>query len=426
MVIERYKDQDMERIWDNKCYKYAMWREVESAIIQAQVELGNFPNKTVLELQHVSIDNKFVERVEELEQETRHDMIAFIKALEEHMQDSSYLHRGLTSSDVKDTANMVRIQESLGFLRAWMIHLQEQLGAYATRWADVYTLGRTHGMPAEPTTWGLRLHQWRMELKRHIKRLQDVRQRAGVGMFSGTVGTYTGLSLHAEKRACEILGLRPAEGTSQIISRDIHAEMIMVLAGLASSIEKWATEIRNLQRAEIGEVQEQFTKNQQGSSAMPHKKNPMKCERLCGLARLVRANVVPALENVATWHDRDLTQSSTERVIIPDSFHLVSYMLKQFINVLDHLKVNEERMFENLDKAGHVYSSRLLIYLMEQGLDRSEAYEIVQEATQGRGSMEGRIKSACGLRGIAIDFEEVCTIKGMLSAIQEVMRKEGS
>jgi adenylosuccinate lyase len=367
----------MENVWSEE-RKYEIWLEIEIAILKARAELGEIPARAAEKVeQEAELDLK---RIKEIEAETRHDMIAFIEGISENLGDESrFIHEGVTSSDIKDTARAMQMQEAAELILEDLESLKETLAEKALAAKDTIMVGRTHGVHAEPITWGLKLLNWYQEIERQITRFQQLREVVAVGQISGAVGTFATIEPEVEKKVCQILGLKNAEVSSQILQRDRHADFIERIALTAASIEKFATEIRNLQRTDILEVEEGFRKGQKGSSAMPHKKNPIVCERLSGLARVIRGNVVPALENVTLWHERDLTHSSVERVILPDSSILLDYMLVKFKAVMEELVVNEDNMQLNLEKTlGLTFSQRLMLALVEKGLRREEAYELAQ------------------------------------------------
>jgi adenylosuccinate lyase len=367
----------MENVWSEE-RKYEIWLEIEIAILKARAELGEIPDSAAEKVeQEAKVDLK---RIKEIEAETRHDMIAFIEGISENLGDESrFIHEGVTSSDIKDTARAMQMQEAAELILEDLESLKETLAEKALAAKDTIMVGRTHGVHAEPITWGLKVLNWYQEIERQITRFQQLREVVAVGQISGAVGTFATIEPEVEKKVCRILGLKNAKVSSQILQRDRHADFIERIALTAASIEKFATEIRNLQRTDILEVEEGFRKGQKGSSAMPHKKNPIVCERLSGLARVIRGNVVPALENVTLWHERDLTHSSVERVILPDSSILLDYMLVKFKAVMEELVVNEDNMQLNLEKTlGLTFSQRLMLALVEKGLRREEAYELAQ------------------------------------------------
>jgi adenylosuccinate lyase len=319
-------------------------------------------------------------RIDAIEARVRHDVIAFLTNLEEALgADSRYVHVGLTSSDVVDTALALQLQQASDLLLAGLQRLREVLGELALKHKDTLAVGRTHGVHAEPTTFGLKAAVWYAEAGRNLERLRRAKETVRVGKISGAVGTFAHVEPDVEAEVCRGLGLEPAPVSTQVVQRDRHAEYTATLAILAASLEKIALEIRTLQRTEILEAEEPFAEGQKGSSAMPHKRNPVSSEQVCGLARLVRANTLAALENVALWGERDISHSSVERVILPDSTILVDYMLHQMIGILEGLQVHPERLRENFERShGLIYSQRVLLRLAEKGLPRQRAYEIVQ------------------------------------------------
>lgn len=376
-MLSRYSRAEMENVWSEE-RKYEIWLEIEIAILKARAELGEIPVSAAEKVeQEAKIDLK---RIKEIEAKTRHDMIAFIEGISENLgQESRFIHEGVTSSDIKDTARAMQMQQACQLILEDLENLKQTLGQKALAAKDTIMVGRTHGVHAEPITWGLKVLNWYQEIERQITRFKQLEKVVAVGQISGAVGTFATIDPEVEKKVCEILGLKNSKVSSQILQRDRHADFIERIALAAASIEKFATEIRNLQRTDILEVEEGFRKGQKGSSAMPHKKNPIVCERLSGLARVIRGNVVPALENITLWHERDLTHSSVERVILPDSSILIDYMLVKFKEVMEELVVNEDNMKLNLEKTlGLIFSQRLMLALVEKGLRREEAYELAQ------------------------------------------------
>lgn len=376
-MLSRYSRAEMENVWSEE-RKYEIWLEIEIAILKARAELGEIPVSAAEKVeQEAKVDLK---RIKEIEAKTRHDMIAFIEGISENLgQESRFIHEGVTSSDIKDTARAMQMQQACQLILEDLEKLKQTLGQKALAAKDTIMVGRTHGVHAEPITWGLKVLNWYQEIERQITRFKQLEKVIAVGQISGAVGTFATIDPEVEKKVCEILGLKNSKVSSQILQRDRHADFIERIALAAASIEKFATEIRNLQRTDILEVEEGFRKGQKGSSAMPHKKNPIVCERLSGLARVIRGNVVPALENITLWHERDLTHSSVERVILPDSSILIDYMLVKFKEVMEELVVNEDNMKLNLEKTlGLTFSQRLMLALVEKGLRREAAYELAQ------------------------------------------------
>jgi len=367
----------MEEIWSEE-NKYKKWLEIEIAVCKAKAELGEIPKKVAKKIENNSkLD---LERIKEIEKTTRHDMLAFIESINEKLgNESKYVHQGLTSSDIKDTARALQMKESVELILKDLNEMKKVLKEKAILHKKTIMIGRTHGVHAEPVTWGLKMALWYEEIKRHIKRMENILDLVSVGQVSGAVGTYTSVSPKIEEEVCKKLGLKPAPISNQIMQRDRQSDFLNHLALIAASLEKFATEIRNLQRTDILEVEEGFRKGQKGSSAMPHKKNPIVCERITGLARVVRGNVVPGLENISLWHERDLTHSSVERVILPDSSILVDYALQKFKEVLEELKINKDNMRKNMDRThGLIFSQRVMLALVDKGLEREDAYEMAQ------------------------------------------------
>jgi adenylosuccinate lyase len=377
-VIARYSRPAMATIWSEEA-KLARWLEVELAALEAWGQLGVVPDDAVATIRERAAPPS-EERVAELERETNHDVAAFVDAVTETLgPDGRWLHYGLTSSDVVDTALALAVQQAGAVVLEGIDRAFHTVVARAEEHRATLTIGRTHGVHAEPTTFGLKLAGWAFTLDRDRARMQRALEGMRVGKLSGVVGTYSATDPEVERIACERLGLEPAPSSTQILQRDRHAELLAAMAILASSLERFATEIRHLARTEVREVEEPFGRGQKGSSAMPHKRNPIIAERLCGLARVVRANALVGLENVALWHERDISHSSAERVVLPDSFLAVDYMLDRFAWLVDGLLVRVERMRENIDATrGLVFSQRLLLALVEAGLPRDDAYRLVQ------------------------------------------------
>ena len=368
----------MAGVWSDES-RLARWLEVELAALDAWGELGAVPPEAVAQIR-ASAKPPSTDRLAELELQTQHDLAAFVDGVAESLGPAGrWLHYGLTSSDVVDTALALQVREAGELLLEGIERALEAVVARALEHKDDVCIGRTHGVHAEPTSFGLKLAGWAFELDRGRERLRRALEGMRVGKLSGAVGSYAATDPELERLACERLGLEPAPISTQILQRDRHAELLAALALVAASLEKFATEIRHLARTEVGEVTEPFGKGQKGSSAMPHKRNPVVAERICGLARVVRANAIVGLENVALWHERDISHSSAERVVIPDSFLALDYMLDRFAWLVEGLVVRPERMRRNLD-AGHglFFSQRLLLALVESGLARDAAYQLVQ------------------------------------------------
>ena len=376
-MIDRYTRPEMGAVW-SQATKYAAWLRVELAVCEAYARRGHIPPDALARITaQARVDPA---RIDAIEARVRHDVIAFLTNLEEALgADSRYVHVGLTSSDVVDTALALQLQQASDLLLAGLQRLREVLGELALKHKDTLAVGRTHGVHAEPTTFGLKAAVWYAEAGRNLERLRRAKETIRVGKISGAVGTFAHVEPDVEAEVCRALGLEPAPISTQVIQRDRHAEYVTTLAILAASLEKIAMEIRTLQRTEILEAEEPFAEGQKGSSAMPHKRNPVSSEQVCGLARLVRANALAALENVALWGERDISHSSVERVILPDSTILLDYMLHTMIRILEGLQVFPERLRENFERShGLIYSQRVLLKLAEKGLPRQRAYEIVQ------------------------------------------------
>jgi adenylosuccinate lyase len=378
-LISRYTHPEMGQLW-REGYEYDRWLEVELAVAEVMAERGEIPAEALPEIQARAKVNP--ERIAEIEKVVRHDLIAFLQGVVEEVGEAGkYLHLGLTSSDVKDTALSLVLRDSGLLLLKDLAELREALAVRAKESKDVIMVGRTHGIHAEPVTFGLKLALWLAEIDRQDERLKEAIESIRVGKISGAVGTYANVSPEVEEAVCEKLGLKPALVSNQILQRDRHAHYITTLALIGSSLEKIATEIRNLQRTDILEVEEPFSEGQKGSSAMPHKKNPITSEQVAGMSRLLRGNALAAMENVALWHERDMTHSSVERVVLPDSNILLDHMLKQMTRVIKGLNIRSEQMQKNLQKTyGLTSSQRVLLALVEKGCMREEAYKWVQQA----------------------------------------------
>ena len=368
----------MARIWSEEA-KLERWLLVELAALDAWSELGEVPASAV-ETIRASVRTPAVERVAELEKTTNHDVAAFVDALAEQVgSEGRWIHFGLTSSDVLDTALALTVRDAGQLVLGALDQAFVVVTGRALEFQDVLTIGRTHGVHAEPTTFGLKLAGWAFQLDRDRGRLARALEGMRVGKLSGAVGTYASAPPEVERLACEALGLEPAPSSTQILQRDRHAELLSALASVASSLERFALEVRHLARTEVREVEEPFGSGQKGSSAMPHKRNPIVSERICGLARVVRSYSAVGLENVALWHERDISHSSAERIVLPDAFLAVDYMLERFAWLVGGLVVRSERMRENLEATGGLYfSQRLLLALVASGLARDDAYRIVQ------------------------------------------------
>jgi adenylosuccinate lyase len=376
-MIPRYSHPEMARIWSDE-RRYQTWLTVELAALDAMAAAGIVPPDAARDLrERARIDTA---RIAEIEASAGHDVVAFTTAVAETVGPSArWLHFGLTSSDVLDTALALQLRESCDLVIQGLETLARVVRRRAEEHRHTPIVGRTHGVHAEPTTFGLKLARWYAEIQRDLVRVRRARTTVSVGKLSGAVGTFAHLDPSIEARVCDTLGLEPAPIASQVVERDRHAELLSALAVTAASLEKFAVEIRGLQKTEIGEVQEPFGRGQKGSSAMPHKRNPIGCEQITGLARLIRANLGAALENIALWHERDISHSSVERVILPDSFLVLDHAIRRFTRIVDGLVVHADRMRENLDRSrGVVFSGSLLLELARRGVDRERAYEWVQ------------------------------------------------
>jgi adenylosuccinate lyase len=382
-MIQRYTHPEMGAVWSDR-RRYETWLEVELAAADATAEAGLIPRDAAAELRAKcagpGIDVIDIARIEDIEKVTQHDVIAFTTAVAERVGPAArWLHFGLTSSDVLDTAQAIQMREACGLIVRHLGVLMEAVRERADEHRRTPMIGRTHGVHAEPMTFGLKLALWYNELQRDLDRLLRARDTVSVGKLSGAVGTFAHLDPGIEARVCERLGLQPAPVSSQVIQRDRHAELLSAIAIAGASLETFALEIRGLQKTEIGEVEEPFGKGQKGSSAMPHKRNPIGCEQIVGLARLLRANAAAAMENVALWHERDISHSSVERVILPDSFIALDHMLRRFTRIVRGMVVYPERMLENLRRSrGVVFSGTVLLELARRGISREQAYEWVQ------------------------------------------------
>lgn len=377
-MIERYSRPEMAEIWIDQ-NKFATWLKVEILVCEALAELGEIPKEALANIKAKANFDK--SRVLEIEETVKHDVIAFLTNVAEYVgPDSRYIHLGMTSSDLVDTALSSLMRQAGGLLLDGLKELRKVLGERAIEFKKTVCIGRSHGIHAEPTTFGLKMALWHDEVGRGIERLERAVETISVGKISGAVGTFAHIDPWVESYVCAKLELKPAPVSTQIIQRDRHAEFLGVLALIAASLEKFATEIRNLQRTEIMETEEPFTKGQKGSSAMPHKRNPVASENISGLARLIRANASAALENIALWHERDISHSSVERIVIPDSTIALDYMLHRFTKVVSNLVVYPERMLENLHMTkGLIFSQAVLLALAKKGITREKAYQLVQE-----------------------------------------------
>ncbi len=390
-MIERYSEHDVSALWDDY-NRLKVMLDVELAVCRAWCEMGRIPEDALEDI--VSHAHFTVERVHEIEKKTQHDVVAFVSAVAENIgANGRYLHLGMTSSDILDTASSIMLRDSLDIVINALDELDEVVIELAKKYKYLPCMGRTHGIHAEPMSLGLRFLNWHSELLRDKGRLEYARKDISAGKISGAVGTYAMCSPELEARVCELLGLEPAKVSNQILQRDRHAAVLNALAVMGCTLERMALEIRNLQRTEVREAFEPFGVGQKGSSAMPHKRNPIKCERICGMSRLLRGYALTGMENVALWHERDISHSSTERVIWPDAFNVAAFMVRSMTKILGGLVVDEERVKENISMTnGLVYSQRVLTFLLDElKLSREDAYAIVQENAMKTASANGKV-----------------------------------
>jgi adenylosuccinate lyase len=376
-MIERYSRPEMRAIWTEE-NKFKAWLEVEILACEAWSKLGVIPAEDVKKLrENAGFD---IKRIYEIEEETRHDVVAFTRAVSETLgEEKKWVHYGLTSTDVVDTALSYLLRQANEILEKDLEDFIAILAEKAREHKDTVMMGRTHGVHAEPTTFGLKLALWYEEMKRNLERFREAKKQVAVGKISGAVGTYANIDPFVEEYVCEKLGLTPAPISTQTLQRDRHAHYMATLALIATSLDKFATEIRGLQKSEMREVEEPFAKGQKGSSAMPHKRNPIGCENISGLSRVIRGHMLSAYENVPLWHERDISHSSVERVILPDATQLLNYMLRRFMNIVKNLTVFPENMKRNMDRTfGLIYSQQVLLKLIDKGLSREKAYDTVQ------------------------------------------------
>jgi adenylosuccinate lyase len=427
-MIPRYSRPEMARLWSDE-NRFATWLEVEIAATEVLAERGVVPPEALATIREKARFD--VARIEEIEKEVQHDVIAFVSCVAENVgPQGRWLHYGLTSSDVVDTALAILMRDACDLVRADLLDLMAAVRERAFRHKDAPMIGRTHGVHAEPMTFGLKMALWHAELQRQLGRLDRARATIAHGKLSGAVGTFSHLPPEVEAAVCARLGLVPAPASSQVLQRDRHAEVMTTLALVAASLEKFATEVRALQKTEVREVEEPFGAGQKGSSAMPHKRNPVGCEQVAGLARLLRANALAALENVALWHERDISHSSVERVIVPDSFLALDHMLARFTRIVKGMTVDEERMRRNLDLGhGLVFSGRLLLELTARGMRREDAYRVVQshamEAWKSEGDFRRRVEADPEVRRVLTEaeVEEVFRLESTLAHLDAIFAR---
>ncbi len=378
-MIERYSEPEMSKIWQEE-FKFETMLAIEILVLEALARKNKIPKEALARIKRKARFS--LAEINRIEAKTQHDVVAFVTCVAQNIgPDAKYLHLGLTSSDILDTNLGVQLKSASDILILDIVKLLVVLSKKAKKYKDMICIGRTHGVHAEPTTFGIKLALWFDEASRNLERLIQAKKEISVGKISGAVGTYANIEPDVEAYVCKKLGLKPARISTQVIQRDVYAQYMATLAVIASSLEKFALEIRHLQRTEVLEAEEPFGQGQKGSSAMPHKRNPVICERICGLARILRGNALAALENVALWHERDISHSSVERIIMPDSTLALDYMLNKFIEVMEGLVVYPDNMLENIAKShGLIFSQRVLIELMNRGLVRTRAYDLVQRA----------------------------------------------
>jgi adenylosuccinate lyase len=427
-MIPRYSRPEMARLWSDE-NRFATWLAVEIAATEVLAERGIVPKQALAAIKERARFD--VARIDEIEKEVQHDVIAFVSNVAESVgPEGRWLHYGLTSSDVVDTALAMLMRDACDLLRPGLVELLGVLRERAFRYKSTPMIGRTHGVHAEPMTFGLKLALWHAELKRQLERLDRARATIAWGKLSGAVGTFSHLPPEVEEAVCAKLGLRAAPVSSQILQRDRHAEVMTTLALVAASLEKFATEIRALQKTEVRELEEPFGSGQKGSSAMPHKRNPVGCEQVAGLARLVRANALASLENIALWHERDISHSSVERVIVPDSFLALDHMLARFTRIVKGMTVDEARMLRNLELGrGLVFSGQLLLELTGRGMRREDAYRVVQghamEAWKTEGDFAARVRADPEIRKVLSDSEiaEVFRLERYLTHVDAIFAR---
>jgi adenylosuccinate lyase len=426
-VIPRYSVPEITRIWSDE-YRFDLWREIEVLYCEGMARYGLIPKKAAREIRARARFS--VKRIERIEDRVRHDVIAFLTDMSSRIGPSGrYLHRGMTSSDLLDTALAYQMSAAGCEILSRVRNLQRALRRQALRYRHTPMVGRTHGMYAEPITFGLKLLVWYDEMTRNAERLERAIEDIAVGKMTGAVGTQTHIDPRVERFVMRRLGLGTASVTTQIIQRDRHAAYMTTLAVIGSSLDKMALEIRALQRSDIAEAEEPFTRGQKGSSAMPHKRNPILCERICGMARVLRANALAALEDVALWPERDISHSSVERIIVPDSTMLLAYMLERFTWIVTNLRVDRAAMRENLESTGGlVFSENVLLYLVDRGLPREKAYQIVQQAAmesiRGGGSFRELLRVDPRMRRFpAAEIDALFDLKEHFKRIDRIFKR---
>jgi adenylosuccinate lyase len=429
-MIERYSLPQMKSIWQEE-FKFSTMLLIEILALEAYAKEGIVPPQAVKRIRQKARFN--IKQINKIEEKTQHDVVAFVSNVAQYIgKDAQYLHMGLTSSDILDTTLGYQLKSASDILILDIEKLLQVLARKARAYKDMACIGRTHGVHAEPTTFGLKLALWFDEMSRNLERMKKAKDEVCRGKLSGAVGTYSNIEPFVESYVCKKLGLKPVNIATQVIQRDVYAQYIATLAVIGASLEKFATEIRHLQKTEVLEVEEPFGKGQKGSSAMPHKRNPVICERICGLARLLRANAQVALENVALWHERDISHSSVERVIFPDSTLVLDYMLHKSIEVVSGMKVYPDNMLSNLAKTrGLIFSQRVLIALMNKGLARPKAYDLVQKAAmqtwKGSGNFKDNLLALPGAARYlsAKELDKIFDLDFYLRNVNKIFKKVG-
>lgn len=426
-MIDRYSRQKLKELWseDNK---YQAWLKIEVLTCEAWAKLGHIPFRDVDKIKENASFS--LDRIREIEKETKHDVIAFTRAISETLgEERKWIHYGLTSTDVKDTAYGVIYKRVNEVLRNDLVRLIEVLKQKAIKYKDTVQMGRTHGIHAEITTFGLKLALWYDEMQRNLHRFEEAARDIEAGKISGAVGTHANVPIFIEKYVCENLGIQAAKVSTQTLQRDRHAYYISVLALIASSLEKMATEIRHLQRTEVLEVEEYFNKGQKGSSAMPHKRNPIASENISGCARVIRGYTTPAYEDISLWHERDISHSSVERIIMPDATTLLDYILNRFTKLIDNLLVYEDKMLENINvTSGVIFSQRVLLSLVDKGLSREDAYDLIQpiaiQAYNKKQSFKDLLLDSTVMKNLTKDEVEECfSTSYHLKSVDEIFKQ---
>jgi len=429
-MIERYSLPKMSGVWQDE-FKFKTMLDIEILALEALAKQRKIPQDAVKRIKRKAKFN--LKEIKKIEEKTQHDVVAFVNNVAQNIgSDAKYLHMGLTSSDILDTTLGVQLKAASDILVDDINKLLKILVNKARRYKDMVCIGRTHGVHAEPTTFGLKLALWYDEMCRNLERLLQAKEAVSVGKISGAVGTYANIEPQVESYVCQKLGLKPAKISTQVIQRDVYAQYMATLALIGSSLEKFATEIRHLQKTEVLEAEEPFAKGQKGSSAMPHKRNPVICERICGLSRILRGNAIAALENITLWHERDISHSSVERVIMPDSTLALDYMLHKFIEVISGLNVYPDNMLANLARThGLIFSQRVLLELMNKGLARQKAYDLVQRCAMktwkdGSDFKENLLKDKDILRYLnAKDLDKIFDLDYYLRNINKIFKRVG-